>query len=60
MNINLKFIKNQIDLDLLSVRKNKDSKVDKVSVNTMLSLRFKLISFMNSAHDLIFNQVNKT
>jgi hypothetical protein len=36
---------------------NKEIAFDLASINKMLLLRFKLMNFMNTAHDLTLNQV---
>lgn len=45
---------NQMEID---EAENKEIKFDLASINKMLLLRFKLMNFMNTAHDLILNQV---
>ena len=45
---------NQMEID---DAENKEIKFDLASINKMLLLRFKLMNFMNTAHDLILNQV---
>ncbi len=55
------------DLDSLDLRemdfhrnsKKSSVKIDELAVKKMLYLRFKLMNFMNSAHDLICNQVSQ-
>jgi hypothetical protein len=37
----------------------KENKIDETIINKMFLLRFKLMNFVNNAHDLICNQVFK-
>jgi hypothetical protein len=45
------------DMDLNKVDSKSSLKIDELTVKKMLYLRFKLMNFMNSAHDLICNQI---
>ena len=40
-----------------SMNTNISAKIDELSIKKMFSIRFKLMNFVNSAHDLICNQV---
>ncbi len=65
-----KFELDSLDLNDMDIRKyyaktithnlmntNIQAKIDELSVKKMFSIRFKLMNFVNSAHDLICNQV---
>lgn len=44
-------------MDLTNYKDKSQTAIDQGSVKKMFYLRFKLMNFMNNAHDLICNQV---
>lgn len=48
-----------MDLKKFHAKNNRfDDTIDELTIKKMFSIRFKLMNFLNSAHDLICNQVS--